>query len=599
MLNSARLRSHILTVLCLSPVHPPGAVLEARLATLGVGGKIDWKFGLGAQHSSGCTPFGKYAECYVDSGTAAAVPPVVLSHKARAQANDTLSSLRRPSLERQVAYYASFPPSIYSSSVSSSLSWHLAAVSGIIYGLHLQCTGIRIGQRGTLALDYHESHYYFATDADDPSTNAGQKDLSSQIDNKEPTLLSGIHPEHLSLPLSIPEPSIVNSSVPSMQSDMSSGVSTFSATIFDVSYLDGTKRMIATVVLGSTSGSNVFELLGIFVKTETTCDSAQDPEFETESDIDTKDSTAHSQRVAHDKMSNAPVCASKKDSLSSSLKAAELIGTLRKDHFIFAAPAGETEMHWYMSFFSAQTTVPCPTLVRRPLALRPRRKTQRGCRGKGAKFKKAKIPKKVTLRLITTPSELEAHIKPVSTGNSSLGGEYTVSPSLSVYERPLANSSLRSLVSDTSSTASTVSLITVNSPYSEGAETAVVSGISCFIWEDRIDALLLDLQLDVEDGSSTADAGSFVSVTTKERPSFAQKITEFVQKYRMARSTNGFTTVGTTLEEVSDVSRPRRKTRRGTKHRGKGGRGKNAAGSSAEGCSDSATASAGISSLRI
>ncbi|THG96787.1 hypothetical protein EW145_g7719 [Phellinidium pouzarii] len=698
MFNTARLLSHVLTVLCLSPVHPPGPVLEARLTALKVADTLSRNAWINGQWPDERSPFEKYAECYVDddetAGTVSTVVPLAhdprsqcplsslvkhdlvcyekpapeiipLVHDPRSQC--PLSSLTRRDLacyeqpapefvplvhdpssqspissliqsnllcydppdpdgvppvshhiclstdradyiEDDEVEMCSIPPYFYDSSVNGSSTADLLtsltgsttqytfghwttdgmAERGDRYTLFAE-TAVNGGTGGMYGLldlglimlviasffsfsnfnmvfvfvyildcatrAYRESLLYFASYADDPSTNAGCSDLFS-IGDYERTLFNRFLQGHI-LP-SVFEPSITNSSAPSTESERPYGTSTFSTTTFDVSYFDGTKRIIATVVLGSASGSKMFELLGIFTKSEATFGSACGSAFESESDIDVDDSSTQSQSDVHDNTSNALVLAPKKESPGSLPEVTELIETRRMDHFVTAL-IGETNMHWnpahrFMSSFTA--ALETPALVHRPLAIRPRRKTPRGSRGKGGKAKKGK---KVAVCPIDVSSEPEASIAP-SIADSSSSGECAGSLSLSMYERPLGNSSLPSLISDTSdaSTASTVSLIAIDSSYSAGIEVEAP---------------------DVHDGASTSITRSSVSAIQNDRPSLKKKITDFVQGYRTGNSTDETrpSTVTATLEELSEVTLPRKRSHRGTRHRGKGGKGKKAA----------------------
>ncbi|THG95248.1 hypothetical protein EW145_g7993, partial [Phellinidium pouzarii] len=243
------------------------------------------------------------------------------------------------------------------------------------------------------------------------------------------------------------------------------------------------------------------------------------------------------------------------------------------DHISTAAAIGETQMDWnpsggFMTYYMA--ALETEALKYHPLVIRRRRKVQRGSRGKHGKGKK---DKNVAVCSLATPAEPETNIASVTAADSSFCEEVTgsVSASWSIYERPLANSSIPSLVSDTSSTASTVSLITLDSSYSGSVETAAP---------------------DVYDGTSTTESHTLVPAIKEDRPSLTQKITEFVQGYRTAQSIND-----DTLEEISEVSRHHKKTRRGTRHRGKGGKGKKVVTRPAEVSSEPATSSsAGASS---
>ncbi|THH07244.1 hypothetical protein EW145_g3513 [Phellinidium pouzarii] len=761
MFNSASLLSQILTVLYLTPVHPPGAALQARLTALKVADSLGLNIWLSGQHSDERSPFRNYAECYIDDQTTGTVSTAVpLAHDPRTQC--PLSSLTKhdilcyepltpefvpfvhdPSSQCPLSSLTKHVPVCYEppapevvplvhdprsqspiSSLTKSdtlcydppdpddvpLSFHNICLStdrtddememcsaspdfydipangssnasGLLSGLETSRFEMPdLGERYSLftetadikeaggisrflptcdpfvigfimlviayaaffsasgsefafalsflpsldlyslfvfasiffpdifssinidfnyfqvclldcaVLAHHELSYYVASDTDDPSADAGHDD----IDDRGQTLLGVIRSGQLAL--CVFEPSIANSSVPPTESD-SSGVSTFSTTTFDVSYFDGNRRIIATVVLGSANESNVFELLGIFMKSETAYDSAdstRDSEFETESDMDIDDSSARSQRDAHDDTSSASMLISKKDNLSSSLNVTRLIEACSMDHISTAAAIGETQMDWnpsggFMTYYMA--ALETEALKYHPLVIRRRRKVQRGSRGKHGKGKK---DKNVAVCSLATPAEPEANIASVTAADSSFGEEVTgsVSASRSIYERPLANSSIPSLVSDTSSTASTVSLITLDSSYSGSVETAAVSHLSCFISEHRTDFLLSELQPDVYDGTSTTESHTLVPATKEDRPSLTQKITEFVQGYRTAQSTND-----DTLEEISEVSRHHKKTRRGTRHRGKGGKGKKVVTRPAEVSSEPATfSSAGDSS---
>ncbi|THH02961.1 hypothetical protein EW145_g6651 [Phellinidium pouzarii] len=697
MFNAARLLSRILTILYLTPaVHPPGAALEARLTALKVVENLGWRIGLDGRRSDECSSFGKYAECYVNGETAASQSEstvVPLVHDPSSQC--PLSSLVKPSLlcydppdpdpdvtlplhdpatQRpltsltkidNVCYelpapevmplvhhlvsqcplssltmsepYCYGPPTAYDTPSQLTfgqwvmdemaqqmavydMAWisrtfdlyvldlitfifaymvffpvlgaRFALLPGLASFLFLYEVVVFVDILVTLALVYRKLFYRGGSS----SLGVGEYQIPlNWICPYIPPAIPGMAFDVSYLDggkrmvASVVLQPICGSFAFRLLDISTKPISDYKPlpsfwifTDFDILYFDGTKNSYAFIGLGITPGRNMYVLLTVSMGGTTIYDydfedlgdeyeyefddEGSEYEYEYEYDYDYRYDfePGYESGYSHDSsivvamvgrrfnmlsdLSNVFVLSSKKHRPIVTRKVTGLI-EMSPTYPLFRTVSSNA--HWNPTDVGLRT----PALEYTSdmtVIVRPRKKTHRGCRKRGRGGK----GKKVTMSSVSVLIEFDASVSAV---DSSYTGEFSGSLPSSIYELPLASSSLPSLEPDVSSIASTVSLITLDSTYS-GLDVDAAS-------------------IDIYDDALSADTGS---VSKKVGPSFVRKVTKFVQGHLSIGSTSNSNAsphqpqssnlVASTsaTPENPEVTRPRKKKQRGSRGKKKG-----------------------------